>query len=197
MEEVLLPGLGLPHSAQNLPLFTAPHEQVQPSVSAGFALPQFAQNLPVFSAPHSHFHEPAAGFGRGFALPQSAQNLPVFVAPHSHFFHESADGALFAVAPAAACCVSHIKEILRIHSACLLSHSHTEKSHCRTIRIVCSALHSLCLRLNKSCSSICRICIPCSVLEFLNTLCICLGNCSGINSYLFNFKTSTFPSAQD
>ena len=49
-------GLGLPHSAQNLPLFTAPQEQVQPS---------------------------AAGLGSGFFAPHSGQNLPVAVVPQA------------------------------------------------------------------------------------------------------------------
>ena len=41
-------GRGLPHSAQNLPLFTAPHVHVQPSAAgAGFGWPQLPQNLPV------------------------------------------------------------------------------------------------------------------------------------------------------
>ena len=39
-------GRGLPHSAQNLPLFTAPHVHVQLS-SAGLGWPQLPQNLPV------------------------------------------------------------------------------------------------------------------------------------------------------
>jgi len=56
-------GFCFPHSAQNLPLFTAPHEQLQPS-SEGFGVPHSAQNLPVFSAPHLHFQLPVgAGFG--------------------------------------------------------------------------------------------------------------------------------------
>ena len=49
-------GLGLPHSAQNLPLFTVPQEQVQPSVSTGLGLPHSGQNLPLTVAPQEHFH---------------------------------------------------------------------------------------------------------------------------------------------
>ncbi len=57
-------GFFAPHSGQNLPLFTAPQLQVQPS-SAGFGLPHSAQNLPVFVAPQLHFQLFAAGCGGG------------------------------------------------------------------------------------------------------------------------------------
>ena len=35
----------MPHSEQNLPLFTAPQEQVQPAAAAGLGLPHSGQNL--------------------------------------------------------------------------------------------------------------------------------------------------------
>ena len=56
-------GRGLPQLAQNLPLFTVPHEQVHSSL-AGLGWPHSAQNLPVFTAPQAHVHSPAgAGLG--------------------------------------------------------------------------------------------------------------------------------------
>ena len=57
-------GFLLPHSAQNLPLFTAPQLQVQPSsagLSSGFLLPQLAQNLPVLVVPQLQVQASAAG----------------------------------------------------------------------------------------------------------------------------------------
>ena len=83
-------GFFAPHSGQNLPLFTAPQAQVQPS-SAGFGAPHSGQNLPVAVAPHLQV-QPPAGFGSGFFAPHSGQNLPVAVAPHTHF-QPSAAGA--------------------------------------------------------------------------------------------------------
>lgn len=44
-------GLGLPHSEQKRPLFTAPHLQVQPTCTSGFLAPHSIQNFPVFTAP--------------------------------------------------------------------------------------------------------------------------------------------------
>ena len=72
-------GFALPHSEQNLPLFTAPHEHIQPL--SGFAFPHSEQNLPVFIAPHAHLQPPASFC---FSLPQPEQNLPVFLVPHEH-----------------------------------------------------------------------------------------------------------------
>ena len=40
-------------------------------------LPHSAQNLPVFSAPQAHFQLSPAGLGSGFLLPQLGQKLPV------------------------------------------------------------------------------------------------------------------------
>ena len=42
-------GLGEPHSGQNLPVQTAPQEQVQPAGAAGLGEPHSAQNLPVLT----------------------------------------------------------------------------------------------------------------------------------------------------
>ena len=69
-------GFFAPHSAQNLPLFTAPQEQVQPS-AAGLGLPHSGQNFPVAVAPQAHCQLSAAGLGSGFLLPQLGQKLPV------------------------------------------------------------------------------------------------------------------------
>ena len=72
--------MGLPHSAQNFPLFTAPQEQVHVSFAAasGFFVPHSGQNFPLAVAPHcGHFQLPAAGFGSGFLEPQFGQKLPV------------------------------------------------------------------------------------------------------------------------
>ena len=56
--------MGLPHSAQNLPLFTAPQVQVQPSAAvAGLDLPHSGQNFPVAVAPQAHCQLSPAGFG--------------------------------------------------------------------------------------------------------------------------------------
>ena len=65
---------------QNLPSFTAPHEQVQ-LPPWGRGVPHSVQNLPSFWAPHLGHAHPAAGAGLGF--PQFMQNLPVFWVPHS------------------------------------------------------------------------------------------------------------------
>ena len=62
--------LGLPHSAQNLPVFSAPQEHFHLPLSAGFGLPHSEQNLPVFSAPQEHFQVLA---GAGLGLPHSAK----------------------------------------------------------------------------------------------------------------------------
>ena len=43
---------------QKLPVFTLPHEHVQPA--SGFFEPQLGQKLPVFTLPHEHVHDPAA-----------------------------------------------------------------------------------------------------------------------------------------
>ena len=68
----------MPHSAQNLPLFTAPQVQVQPSAAAaGLGLPHYGQNFPVAVAPQAHCQLSPAGFGSGFLLPQLGQKLPV------------------------------------------------------------------------------------------------------------------------
>ena len=72
-------GFLAPHSGQNLPLFTAPQEQVQLS-SAGFFAPHSGQNLPVAVAPQAHFQAPCCS-GSGFFAPQFGQNLPVAVLP--------------------------------------------------------------------------------------------------------------------
>lgn len=54
-------GLGLPHSVQNFPRFTAPQLQVQP---VGRGLPHSVQNLPEFCAPQEQVQEAgAAGVG--------------------------------------------------------------------------------------------------------------------------------------
>ena len=84
-------GFLAPHSAQNFPLFTAPHAHVQPSFEAsGFLAPHSGQNFPVADAPHAgHFHPVA---GSGFLAPHSGQNLPVAAAPHAHV-HPAAAGA--------------------------------------------------------------------------------------------------------
>ena len=74
-------GFCFPQFAQNLPLFSVPHEHLHVPESAGFGFPHSAQNLPVFSAPHEHLHVPD---GAGLDLPQFAQNLPVFSVPHEH-----------------------------------------------------------------------------------------------------------------
>ena len=50
-----------PQFAQNLPVFFAPQEQVQPPSSAGLGLPHSGQNLPVAVAPQAHFQPSAAG----------------------------------------------------------------------------------------------------------------------------------------
>lgn len=97
-------GFLLPHSAQNLPLFTAPQLQVQPSsagLSSGFLLPQLAQNLPVLVVPQLQVQLPSAGFGSGFLPPQLAQNLPVLVVPQLQV-QASAAGAAAAGAAGAA-----------------------------------------------------------------------------------------------
>ena len=86
-------GLGLPHSEQNLPLFTAPQLQVQPSAAAGRGLPHSGQNLPVTVAPQLQVQLSAAGFGSGFLLPHSGQNLPVTVAPQLHCQPSAGAGA--------------------------------------------------------------------------------------------------------
>ena len=72
-------GFFAPHSAQNLPLFTAPQAQTQPSAwASGFFVPHSGQNFPVAEAPHcGHFQPSPAGFGSGFLLPQLGQKLPV------------------------------------------------------------------------------------------------------------------------
>ena len=55
-----------PHSVQNLPLLTAPHEQVQPSSATGFGWPQFMQNLPVLPIwPQLQVQPVSCGFGSG------------------------------------------------------------------------------------------------------------------------------------
>ena len=59
-------GLGLPHSEQKRPLFTAPQLQVQPSAAAGRGLPHSGQNFPVTVAPQLQVQLSAAGFGSGF-----------------------------------------------------------------------------------------------------------------------------------
>ena len=66
-------GLGEPHSAQNLPLLTAPHEHAQHALSIGFDFPQLAQNLPEFDAPQLHVQRFR---GCGCGAPQLWQNLP-------------------------------------------------------------------------------------------------------------------------
>ena len=77
-------GFFAPHSGQNLPVFTAPQTQTQPS-SSGFFVPHTGQNYPLACAPHlGHFQLPAA-FGSGFFAPHSGQNFPVAVAPQAHF----------------------------------------------------------------------------------------------------------------
>ena len=54
----------MPHSAQNLPLFTAPQVQVQPSAAAaGLGLPHSGQNFPVAGATQAHCQLSPAGFG--------------------------------------------------------------------------------------------------------------------------------------
>ena len=81
-------GLGEPHSEQNFPLFTFPHEHFQPiSVPDGIGAPHSEQNFPIFTLPHLHVQDTVA---EGFALPQFLQNLPVFSVPHEHF-HASAE----------------------------------------------------------------------------------------------------------
>ena len=86
-------GLGLPHSAQNFPLFTAPQEQVQPFVSAGLGFPHSGQNFPVAVAPQEQVQLSPAGLGTGLGAPHPAQNLPVFpVCPQEHA-HPSMAGA--------------------------------------------------------------------------------------------------------
>ena len=62
---------------QNLPLFTAPQEQVQPPEAAGLGLPHSRQNLPVFTVPQEQVQLSA---GAGLGLPHSRQNLPVLPA---------------------------------------------------------------------------------------------------------------------
>ena len=53
-------GFFAPHSAQNLPLFTAPQLHTQPSgLGSGFFAPHSGQNLPVATAPQAHFQLPA------------------------------------------------------------------------------------------------------------------------------------------
>ena len=87
-----------------LPLFTAPQLQVQPSsagLSSGFLLPQLAQNLPVLVVPQLQVQLPSAGFGSGFLPPQLAQNLPVLVVPQLQV-QASAAGAAAAGAAGAA-----------------------------------------------------------------------------------------------
>ena len=57
----IVPGFFAPHSEQNLPVLTAPQEQVH-LPSSGFFAPHSGQNLPLAEAPHfGHFHVPAAG----------------------------------------------------------------------------------------------------------------------------------------
>ena len=48
-----------PHSEQNLPVFFAPQEQVQPPTASGFLAPHSEQNLPVFCAPQAQVQPPA------------------------------------------------------------------------------------------------------------------------------------------
>ena len=56
-------GFGAPHSVQNLPLFTVPQEQVQPSAAAsGFFEPHWVQKLPVFTAPQVQVQPGPAAF---------------------------------------------------------------------------------------------------------------------------------------
>ena len=77
-------GFFAPQFWQNLPLFTAPQEQVQPSASAGLGEPHSGQNFPVAVAPHLQV-QLFAGFGSGFFAPHSGQNLPQTTAPQEHF----------------------------------------------------------------------------------------------------------------
>ena len=103
-------GFGLPHSAQNLPLFTAPQLHVQPSAcTSGFFVPHSGQNFPVAVAPHcGHFQLPAAGFGSGFLLPQFGQKLPVIpLCPQLHV-QPFAGAAGAAGAGCCACCCAPI-----------------------------------------------------------------------------------------
>ena len=71
-------GFLAPHSGQNLPLFTAPQVQVQPS-SAGLGEPHSGQNFPDATLPQVHFQLPT-GKGTGLGEPQLWQNLPVLPA---------------------------------------------------------------------------------------------------------------------
>ena len=89
-------GLGEAHSEQNLPVFTAPHEQVHSA--DGFGLAHSEQNLPVFTVPHEQVHCPA---GAGLGEAHSEQNLPVFTVPHEQV-HDPAGAA--ACCEAACCC---------------------------------------------------------------------------------------------
>ena len=87
--------LGLPHSAQNLPLFTAP-QQTQPSgCAAGFFVPHSGQKLPVAAAPPhcGHFQSPAAGFARAFAAAVRAEIAGDALWPHVHVQPAGAAGA--------------------------------------------------------------------------------------------------------
>ena len=57
-------GLGEPQLVQNLPVFTAPQEQVQLAFAAGaggFFAPHSGQKLPETIAPQEHFHWSVAG----------------------------------------------------------------------------------------------------------------------------------------
>jgi hypothetical protein len=63
-------GLGLPHSVQKFPVFTAPQEQVQLEAAGaafgfsagdpGLGLPHSVQNFPVFTAPQEQVQLAAA-----------------------------------------------------------------------------------------------------------------------------------------
>ena len=71
--------------------FTCPQEQVHSAAGSGFLVPHSMQNLPVFSAPQlGHFHVAGAA---GLGVPHSMQNLPVFSAPQLGHFHAPAGGA--------------------------------------------------------------------------------------------------------
>ena len=73
-------------------------------VPAGFFVPHSAQNLPLFSLPQVGQVQPAAS---GFFAPHSGQNLPVAVLPHCGQVQAPAGAAGAAAAGAgccAACC---------------------------------------------------------------------------------------------
>ena len=83
-----------PQLVQNLPVLTAPQEQVH-CAEAGLGEPQLVQNFPVLVAPQEQVQLSA---GAGLGEPQLVQNFPVLVAPQEQV--QPFAGA------AAACCAA-------------------------------------------------------------------------------------------